>query len=292
MRKDMAYWDPGETLEHLRDYYYPPYITLAHLFHAPDGWTKPEGFHRQYQIQYTYRGASQYEIEGKTYETRQGDLIIHRPYEVHRVSTIPGEPYSCISIVFHFGGSGFPAEELLEGRHLFQSFGDQPVSDWLERIVTHYHQPGVIHQIECQQLLMRTMGEAAKQSRSAQLTPVQLKNAGKLMQAKNYIRNHYSEDIRLGLLEKVSGLSRNYLSLLFRREFGMLPLQYMMWLRVQRAKELAVTTGLSVTEIAREVGYADVHAFGKMFKKKTGVSLSQFCSSCYMTEGRLGLDDE
>nr|WP_301285825.1 helix-turn-helix transcriptional regulator [Paenibacillus lautus] len=85
-------------------------------------------------------------------------------------------------------------------------------------------------------------------------------------------------------------MSRNYLSVLFRQEFGMLPLEYMMWLRVQRAKQLAVTTSMSVTEIAREVGYADVHAFGKMFKKKTGVSLSQFSSSCYMTEGRLGMD--
>ncbi|WP_051251094.1 AraC family transcriptional regulator [Paenibacillus harenae] len=291
MRNDMAYWDPAETLEHLQDYYFPPYITLAHMFHAPDNWIKPEGFHRQYQIQYTYLGVGIYEINGKSYVTKQGDLIIHRPYEVHRLSMVPGEPYSCISIVFHFGSSGFPLEELIDGRHYFGSFEEHPVKEWLQRIVMHYHQPGIVHQMECQQLLVRTIVEAAKQSKSASLTPIQLKNANKLMQVKNFIRNHYQEDIQLGLLEGVSGLSRNYICRLFKAEFGLLPLQYMVWLRFQKAKQLAVTTNMSVTEIARAVGYNDVHSFGKMFKKKTGISLSQFSSSFYMTEGQLGLDD-
>lgn len=59
----------------------------------------------------------------------------------------------------------------------------------------------------------------------------------------------------------------------------MTPFEYVVWVRIERAKELVINTNLSVGEIATSVGYADLHTFGRMFKNKTSVSLSQFCSS-------------
>ncbi|WNR46021.1 helix-turn-helix domain-containing protein [Paenibacillus roseipurpureus] len=289
-RIDMAYWEPFETIEWLDDYFIPPYLTLAHLFHAPEGWQKPYGYHKQYQIQFVCYGAAHYVIEGKTYVTRKGDLILHRPYQNHEVLTLPGESYSCISIVFHFGNSPLPFNELYGDCQYFASLTDHPIMEWLQQIVTHYHQPGVIHQLECQQLILKTLLELAKLSKQSELTPIQRKNMTLLLHVKNYIQNHYTNDIRLSELEEVSGLSRNYLCNLFKQEFGMLPLQYVTWLRVQYAKELAIQTKLSIGEIAEKVGYADVHTFGKMFKKKTGFSLSQFCSNFYMTDGKKSMN--
>jgi AraC-like DNA-binding protein len=282
---DMAYWDPEQTISHLEDYFAPPYITLAHLFHAPEGWEKKPGYHKQYQIQYVCRGTAIYEIEGNVYTTNKGDLIIHRPYENHYVRTVPGQPYSCISIVFHFGDRSLPSDELYGNRHRFGPFSMHPIHEWLHHIVMHYHQPGVLHQMDCQRLLLHTLAEAAKSCKQNSLSPVQKKHAAMLMHVKNVIQSRYHEDIRLSELEQVSGLSRNYLSKLFKEEFGLLPMAYLMWLRVQKAKELAVQSNLSIGEIAEKVGYSDVHAFGKMFKKKTGMSLSRYCSTCYMTEG-------
>ncbi|WP_087566348.1 AraC family transcriptional regulator [Paenibacillus sp. MY03] len=284
-RIDMAYWEPEQTIDHLNDYFAPPYITLAHLFHAPDRWEKKTGHHKQYQIQYVCRGTAIYEIEGNAYTTNQGDLIIHRPYENHSVATVPGQPYSCISIVFHFGDRRLPSEELYGNMHRFGPFSDHPIDDWLQQIVMHYHQPGVLHQMECQRLLLHTLAEAAKSFKLNNLSPIQRKNAATLMHVKNEIQNRYNEDIRLKELEQVSGLSRNYLCKLFKEEFGLLPMAYLTWLRIQKAKELAVQSNLSIGEIAEKVGYADVHTFGKMFKKKTGMSLSRYCSTYYMTEG-------
>ncbi|CAI6050791.1 helix-turn-helix domain-containing protein [Cohnella sp. JJ-181] len=284
-RIDMENWEPDETIPMLRDYFIPPYITLAHLFHAPEGWRKPLGFHKQYQIQYVSHGLAHYVVEDREYLTRKGDLILHRPHEKHHVFTEPGEPYSCISIVFHFGSAPFPVKDLLGERHYFAGLADHPIDELLQEIVSHYHQPGVLRQMECQQQLMRTLAELAKLSRQSEMTPVQLKHKTILLHVKNYIHARFAEDVRLDELEEVSGLSRNYLCHLFRQEFGMLPLQYLTWLRVQRAKDLAIQTKLSVSQIAAEVGYSDVHTFGKMFKKKTGISLSQYCASLYMTTG-------
>ena len=57
----------------------------------------------------------------------------------------------------------------------------------------------------------------------------------------------------------------------------MTPIQYLIYIRIEKAKELAVQEGLTPSEIAHRVGYSDVHTFGNMFKKKTGISISAFC---------------
>jgi len=98
---------------------------------------------------------------------------------------------------------------------------------------------------------------------------------------RNYITEHYHQDIRISDLEQLSGFGRDYLIVQFKRAFQMTPIQYLIHVRVEKAKELAVNEGLTPSEIAHRVGYSDVHTFGKMFKKKTGSSLSQFCSTLF-----------
>ncbi|MNY79267.1 DNA-binding transcriptional regulator AraC [compost metagenome] len=61
----------------------------------------------------------------------------------------------------------------------------------------------------------------------------------------------------------------------------MSPLQYLVWLRLEKAKELALQSGLSFGKIANEVGYTDIHSFGKIFKRKIGLSLTQFVATLY-----------
>ena len=87
------------------------------------------------------------------------------------------------------------------------------------------------------------------------------------------------EPIRHADLERISGLSRNYLILQFKSVYGLTPFDYLSWVRVERAKELAIQHDLTFTEIAERTGYSDVHTFGRMFKKKTGMSLSQYCAA-------------
>ncbi|WP_127490759.1 helix-turn-helix domain-containing protein [Paenibacillus glycanilyticus] len=71
---------------------------------------------------------------------------------------------------------------------------------------------------------------------------------------------------------------RNFF-VLFKDAYNITPMQFQIHLRIERAKELAIQSNMSVTEIAHHVGYTDVHTFRKIFKKKTGHSLSEFCAS-------------
>jgi iron complex transport system substrate-binding protein len=47
-------------------------------------------------------------------------------------------------------------------------------------------------------------------------------------------------------------------------------------LRIQAAKNLLLTSGLSIKEIACQVGFSDVYTFSKSFKRISGISPSAF----------------
>ena len=89
--------------------------------------------------------------------------------------------------------------------------------------------------------------------------------------AKQYIQNHYSEQITL---EEVSGyvnLSPAYFSALFKKEAELGFVKYLMQVRMEQAKMLLRDTNLSVVEVCVKVGYNDKKHFTHSFEKIVGV---------------------
>lgn len=284
---DLVSLSPQDTIKYLEDYYFPPYITLAHTFNAPKGWHAPSRYLKHYALQYVAAGEADYEIGGHVYRTVKGDVVVHRPYEQNSIYTVEGKPYVCISLLFHFGDSEFPFEALFGQDHYCGNYADHPVDRMLTQLVTHYQQPGLDNQMTCQGLLLQVLADLSKWKRE-QAPPVkQNQGRAKIILIKNYIQEHFNREIQFEELEQAANLSRSYIIPLFRKTFGLSPMQYQIWLRVKAAKELAIQTGLSVSEIADKVGYADVHSFGKMFKKKTGHSLTEFCAALTTGHGKL-----
>jgi AraC-like DNA-binding protein len=58
----------------------------------------------------------------------------------------------------------------------------------------------------------------------------------------------------------------------FKKLTGESPNQYHLNLRLNRAKDLLVTTSLNINEVADQTGFDSVFYFSKLFKKKNGVS--------------------
>jgi YesN/AraC family two-component response regulator len=63
---------------------------------------------------------------------------------------------------------------------------------------------------------------------------------------------------------------------IFREEMRISPWDYLARLSVDRAKELLLSTGDSVTNIATQVGFNDSAYFSRVFGKLAGVSPNEF----------------
>jgi len=87
-----------------------------------------------------------------------------------------------------------------------------------------------------------------------------------------YIAEHYHDDISLSDLARVSHISVNYLSSLFKKEVGTCFKTFLVQYRINKAIDILSEKNIPLRDVAELVGYNDYAQFSKMFKKVTGQS--------------------
>ena len=86
-----------------------------------------------------------------------------------------------------------------------------------------------------------------------------------------YLDGNYSRhDLSLNDLASRFNLSVPYISKLFKDHTQINFMDYLIRIRMEKAKELLADTDKKIAEVAEEVGYANIHSFIRIFKKYTG----------------------
>ncbi len=93
---------------------------------------------------------------------------------------------------------------------------------------------------------------------------------------KFYLDINYAEKIKLRDVAKSYGLHPNYLTRVFHEKYGISPKQYIMDLKLKKARRLLTTTELNISVIASSLGFDDQLSFTKYFKKNFTVSPSEY----------------
>ncbi|MBE5732772.1 MAG: AraC family transcriptional regulator [Clostridiales bacterium] len=106
-----------------------------------------------------------------------------------------------------------------------------------------------------------------------------------LQKAEQYILHKYhSPDLRIGKIASEIGIDRSYLTRLFDNILGISPQDYLLKLRMEKAKTFLQTTTYSVGTIANSVGYPNIDAFSKMFKRVYGYAPTSVRKNKYSME--------
>jgi len=92
-----------------------------------------------------------------------------------------------------------------------------------------------------------------------------------LIAVREYLRTHLDEQIPTAALSRFSGLTESHLIRAFHREFGLPPHAYHMQLRLAQACE-GLASGLSVSTVAYECGFADQSHLSRKFKQAYGLT--------------------
>lgn len=94
--------------------------------------------------------------------------------------------------------------------------------------------------------------------------------------AKAFIDKYYYRDLSLELMAQVSNLSPAYFSRKFKEQIGLNYTEYLEQTRLELAREYLVASSVSLTEIARKVGFNDYSYFSSRFRRRYGKSPTQF----------------
>ena len=89
---------------------------------------------------------------------------------------------------------------------------------------------------------------------------------------KNYIYQHYGEDLNLEMLAEKVYLSSGYLSFIFKKETGMNLNRFIKVFRMEKAGEFLHDTNMKVAQISEKVGFANVSYFCRSFREYYGCS--------------------
>lgn len=94
----------------------------------------------------------------------------------------------------------------------------------------------------------------------------------RLLKGKYFIDENFAQSPSIRQIAVIANLSEFHFFRLFKQTFGTTPYQYVLERKLQYANTKLKTQSLSITEIAFQSGFADVHAFSKAFKKQFGIA--------------------
>jgi AraC family transcriptional regulator len=97
-----------------------------------------------------------------------------------------------------------------------------------------------------------------------------------IARALDFIGRNLDREIMLDELAAVANMSKFHFAKSFRQAMGIAPHQYLVKLRVEKARKLLASQTLSVEEVAHRVGYADKGHFAAQFRKIVGISPNRY----------------
>ena len=100
---------------------------------------------------------------------------------------------------------------------------------------------------------------------------------GILHPAAEHIKKQYgNSDLSNAELADLCGISEVYFRKLFEKRYGMTPKQYIIDIRMSRAKQLLAEGGMKICAVAEACGFSGPYHFSRMFKQKVGMTPTEY----------------
>ena len=105
----------------------------------------------------------------------------------------------------------------------------------------------------------------------------------RVLKVKNYINQHYQDEIRLAEVANLAGMSPSAFSRFFKLHTGRNLSDYIIDMRLGYASRMLVDSTHSIAEIGYGCGFNNLSNFNRIFKKKKGCSPSEFRENYHKT---------
>lgn len=231
----------------------------------------------EYQIIYILDGGGQFEsAHQKLVSVNSGDFILLFPGEWHNY-----HPNQETGWYEHWlGFSGSYADQLVKNGFLsvtnpIINVGHSTELKNLFSMAISY----TLEQPSGYQQLLSGIVQFALGLCFVQSQRIRFKNAeivDKINHARQIMGERYNEEFSMESIAKIIGLNYTTFRIEFKKYTGLSPKSYIEGLRINHAKALLKDTDLSSKEIAYQVGYNTPYYFCLTFKKKTGMTPSEF----------------
>ncbi|MBQ8075252.1 MAG: helix-turn-helix transcriptional regulator [Oscillospiraceae bacterium] len=232
---------------------------------------------RSFQIVFTYEGNGLLTYEGNSYALGPGDGFFINCMKKNHYSTV-GESWK--HCVIHFYGKDAEYLYNLYSRNntpIFHHSIDGHLQDLLERAAHYFQIPSPYRDIDVSNSLENIVLYLIRSTPDYRFTGAGVPES--IHTLIDFVYTHYAENISLDQMAEISGYSKYYLCRIFKKNFRVTPQDYVIQLRILKAKELLRDTEIPVQNIGDIVGIKDPNYFYRLYKAKTGISPAAYRKS-------------
>ena len=228
----------------------------------------------EYEIFYIDKGSVEFGLEDSVTNVKAGDVIFMHPGTNHYVKKKEGIDYHYYAMVFDssvLGTKGDPVRNTLDSIRV-SHFIRLPDAVLMKiRDATNFSQDKTFgHEIFVKSVLYDIISCVILTNQYVEITDnrraPQRHTVNAIEDALNYIREHYSENITLDDILKITSYSKSHFIRLFKKNMGMNLTDYVNKYRIEKSCLELIYTSKNITEIATENGFNTVQYFSKIFK--------------------------
>lgn len=217
-------------------------------------------------------GQAHFDFDDTSYKAAVGNVIHGGANMSLKKKVIGDKKWNYILVLYSIGKSE-PQGFSLRNTHFELKVGQSPrLNELLQNLWRISNQPGAIAKFQTGTIFRCILEDvficANNQLNSDEKTLFK--------QVSDYIHKYYMDTLTIRSIAELHGINENRLFYVFSKYAGMGAGDYLMIHRLNRAKELLVTSDAPVVSIAKTVGYNDPYHFSKRFKKQFGDSPSKF----------------
>ncbi len=257
-----------------------------------------QNYHDYLELLYFYKGTGTCLVGDKAFIAKDGDLVIFNNVELHTIIPDKNENLILIAIFFlpeliYKPGSNEMCLEYLKPFYCrSDEFNKLISSDEVKKHDLHLLIKKLFYKIANEDDYYRLAATTALQEVLIEL--LHYYNNGKLQLNSNLaynkkladidklkatfvlIMNNYKKNITLEDAAGSACMSPHYFCRFFKKVTGATFKEYLLRIRIDKAKELLMKYNMSVTEIAYQVGFENLSYFFRVFKRFTRLNPMEF----------------
>lgn len=199
---------------------------------------------------------------------KKGNFVIYNPNEKQYYKSITATS----SLWIHFGGTFI--EEILNSYSIksgiYMANYSISIFEIFSNLIRQFNQPNSKKIADGTLLiLLAYISDAINEKHHSEIPE-------SISEIITYINRNYNKQLTIEDLSRKAGYSQSRFSHLFKEVTSMTPLAYCNNIRLTNAKELLTGTSHSIGDISLSCGFEDQLYFCRIFKKKYGISPSEY----------------
>ena len=269
-------------------------VVVIHYLKPTENFHHKEERHNFWEVVCAYKGSFSCVADGKTIKAEKGDMIFHKPNELHSLTIPSGKDngvfvisFECLSPAMQFFAN---KKVRLSDRQLkiigqiieiakktyditfydldvdYMSLLDSPTLGG-EQLIKNYFETLLVD-------LMRTLTETERGNEVfLQEEKIDDKIAENIIEI---LKDHVFSTISIQEISKKISYSKAYIFKKFKKSTSKTVMDYYSGLKINKAKEMLINGDYSVKEIAEKLCFDTPNYFTKTFKKLVGYTPTQY----------------